>query len=56
MPPEIAIQFGFALLNDAIDFIKRIKAETGMSDDQLAAYAEKQDLQNKDDIKKLLAL
>lgn len=56
MPPEIAITFGFALLNNAIEFIKRIKAESGMTDEQLAAYAENQDLTNKDDIKKLLAL
>ena len=52
MTPETA----FALLNLALDLIKRVRAESGMTDEQLAAYADKQDLQNKDDIKSLLAL
>lgn len=56
MDPITAINFGFAALNAALDFIKRIKAESGMTDEQLAAYAENQDLQNKEDIKKLLGL
>lgn len=56
MDPATAITFGFALLNDALDFIKRIKAEAGMTNEQLSAHAETQDLQNLDDIKKLLAL
>lgn len=56
MTPDEYIQFGFGLLNLGIDFIKKIKAEHGMTDEQLAAAAETQDLANKEDIKKLLAL
>ena len=56
MDPTTAITFGFALLNDAIEFIKKVRTESGMTDDQLSTYADQQDLQNKDDIKKLLAL
>lgn len=56
MDPAVAIQLGFAVVDEAINLIKGIKAQTGMTDDQLAAHAEAADLQNKDDIKKLLAL
>lgn len=56
MTPEQDLQLAFSLLNLGIDFIKRIKAEHGMTDEQLAAHAETQDLANLDDIKKLLAL
>lgn len=44
------------ILDGVIDLVKRIKAESGMTDEQLAAHADAQDLQNKSDIKDLLAL
>jgi len=56
MTPEEYLSFGFGLLNLGIDFIKRIKAEHGMTDEQLFAHAENQDLANKEDIMRLLAL
>jgi hypothetical protein len=56
MDPTVAINLGFAVLNEAINLIKGIKAQAGMTDDQLAAHAEALDLENKADIKKLLAL
>lgn len=50
-----AINFAFLLINAGLDFVKKIKAESGMSDEELAAYADNSDLTNKDDIKKLIA-
>ena len=56
MDPTVAIQLGFTVLDEAINMIKGIKAQAGMTDDQLAAHAEAADVQNLEDIKKLLAL
>ena len=48
------LNFILTLLNLAIDEYKRIKAEVGMTDAQLSAYADSLDLQNLADIKSLL--
>lgn len=56
MDPVAIINLGLAVADEAISLIKGIKAQSGMTDEQLAAHAEAADLQNKDDIKKLLAL
>lgn len=55
MNPAI-ISLAFSLVDQAIQMIKEIKAQGGMTDAELSAHAEKQDLKNLDDIKALLAL
>lgn len=56
MDPTLALSLGFAVLDEAINMIRGIQAQSGMSNDQIAAHAETLDLQNLDDIKKLAAL
>lgn len=55
MTPE-TVTAALTVLDGVIDLVKRLKSESGMTDEQLAAHADAQDLQNKDDIKGLLAL
>ena len=50
------LNFILMLVNLAIDEIKRIKAEAGMSDEQLSAYVDAMNLQNSADLKKLAGL
>ena len=49
------INLALTLLNLALGWISRIKANNGLTADQLIAAAETQDLSNKDQIKALLA-
>ena len=56
MDPQALALLALTLADEAINFIKAIKGQSGLSADQLAALADQQDLQNKDDLKKLLAL
>lgn len=56
MDPVAIINLSLVIADEAISLIKSIKAQSGMTNEQLAAHAEAQDLANKDDIKKLLAL
>lgn len=56
MDPVAAVNLALAVADEAINFIKGIKAQAGLTADQLVALADAQDLQNKDDIKALLAL
>lgn len=55
MDPNADIQLGLTLLNIILNEINRIKAERGLTGDQLADLADKQDLANADAIKALLA-
>jgi hypothetical protein len=56
MDPVTMVNLGLTVVDEAINLIKGIKAQAGMTDDQLAAHADAQDLQNLADIKALLAL
>ena len=56
MDPTVAINLGLAVLDETINLIKGIKAQAGMTSDQLVTHANAQDLQNLEDIKALLAL
>ena len=56
MDPQAAVTVGLTLLNSVISLIAHLKAEAGMTDDQLIAHADSLDLQNKEDIKALLAM
>lgn len=55
-PITADVNLALLLINTGMDFFKRIKAEHGMTDEQLSAYIDKQSAQNADDIKGLLAL
>jgi hypothetical protein len=50
------VTIAFTVLDEAINLVKAIKAQAGMTDPELAAHADAQDLQNLADIKALLAL
>jgi hypothetical protein len=56
MDPEQAVIMALTLANAVIDFIKGIQKQSGLTPEEIAALADAQDLQNKEDIKKLLAL
>ncbi len=56
MDPNLIVSLGLTAVDQIISLIKHIKAQGGMTTDQIAAAADAQDLQNKDDIKALLAL
>lgn len=50
------LAIGLQVLDGVISMIKNIKAQAGMTTEEIAAHADAQDLQNKEDIKALLAL
>lgn len=56
MDPQIAVGIGLTILDEVIAMIKHVKGQGGLTTEQIVAMADTQDLQNKDDIKALLAL
>lgn len=56
MDPNVIVTLALTAVDQVITLIKHIKAQGGMSTEQIAAAADAQDLQNKEDIKALLAL
>ncbi len=54
MNPEVTV--ALAVLDGVLSLIAHIKAQAGMIDEQIIAHADSLDLQNKEDIKALLAL
>lgn len=56
MDPNTAVGIGLTLLDQVLSLVAHLKAEASMTDEQLIAHADSLDLQNKDDIKALLAL
>jgi hypothetical protein len=56
MDPNLIVQLALTGINAGIDLIKHIKENSSLTTDQILALADAQDLKNKDDIKKLLAL
>lgn len=56
MDPTLLVNLGLSALDQIIGMIKHIKEQNSLTTEQIAAMADAQDLQNKDDIKNLLAL
>ena len=54
MDPTLAINLGLTILDAVLNEINKIKAQHGLSGDQLAALADQQDLANAAQIKALL--
>ena len=54
MDPTLAVNLGLSILDSVLNEINKIKAQNGLTGDQLADLADKQDLANKDAIKALL--
>lgn len=50
------ITIGLTVLDEVIAMIKTIKAQNGLTTEEIVAHADAQDLKNKEDIKALLAL
>lgn len=55
MDPNAAVNLGLMVLDLVIGEINKIKAQSGLTGDQMADLADKQDLANADAIKALLA-
>jgi hypothetical protein len=55
MDPTMAVNLGLLVLDTVLKEINRIKGQAGLTGDQLADLADKQDLANADAIKALLA-
>ena len=56
MDPNLIVSLGLTVLDEAINLIKSVKGQAGLTTEQIAAAADAQDLKNKEDIKALLAL
>lgn len=54
MDPTLAINLGLSILDAVIGEINKVRAQSGLSGDQLAALADTQDLANAAAIKALL--
>lgn len=54
MDPSLAINLGLSILDAVIGEINKVRAQSGLSGDQLAALADTQDLANAAAIKALL--
>ena len=56
MDPQLLVSNALAALDEIINMIKHIKGQGALTTEQIAAQADAQDLENKADIKALLAL
>jgi len=56
MDPNVIVGIGLTVIDEVIAMIKHIKGQGALTTEQIAAIADAQDLQNKADIKALLAL
>ena len=56
MDPNVVVGIGLTVLDEVIAMIKHVRAQSSLTTEQIVAMAEAQDLQNKEDIKALLAL
>jgi len=56
MDPAMAISLGFTVINLVLGEINKIKAQAGLTADQLSAMADTQDLANIEAIKALIAV
>ena len=53
--PTTAVNLALAALNELLSLIAHLRAQGGMTTDQIIALADQQDLANKEAIKQLLA-
>ena len=56
MDPNVIVSLALTALNEVLSIIAHIKAQGSMTNEQILAVADQQDLANKDAIKSLLAL
>jgi len=56
MDPNLVITLALTAVDQIISLIKHIKGQNALTTEQIIASADAQDLQNKEDIKALLAL
>lgn len=56
MDPNLAVKLGLAVLDGVLTLIASIRAQGGLTPEEILAHADAQDLQNTDAIKALLAL
>lgn len=56
MDPNVAVNTALTVLDAAINLIKHIRGQAALTDEQLSAQVDAQNLQNTADIKALLAL
>lgn len=56
LDPNVVVGIGLTVLDEVIGMIKHIKGQGALTTEQIVAMADAQDLQNKEDIKALLAL
>jgi hypothetical protein len=56
MNPNVIVNLALTALNEILSIISHIRAQGGMTTEQIAAQADQLDLANKEAIKSLLAL
>jgi len=56
MDPNLVVSLALTALNEILSIISHIKAQSGMTTEQIAAQADELDLANKEAIRALLAL
>lgn len=56
MDPNTVVNLALTALNEILSIIAHVRAQGGMTTEQIAALADQQDLDNKEAIKQLLAL
>jgi len=54
--PNLIVSAALTAIDEILSLVKHIRAQGALKDDQILAAADAQDLANKEDIKKLLAL
>ena len=55
MDPNLVINLALTALNEVLSIIAHVRAQSGLTTEQIVALADQQDLANKDAIKALLA-
>ena len=55
MDPNLVVNLALTALNEVLSIIAHIRAQSGLTTEQISAMADTQDLANKDAIKALLA-
>lgn len=56
MDPNVIVSIGLTVLDEVLAMIAHVKGQSGLTTEDIAAMADKQDLANKEAIKQLLAL
>lgn len=56
MDPNLIVSLALTALNEVLSIIAHIRAQSGLTTEQIATLADQQDLANKEAIKQLLEL